>query len=661
MDTIAHMYEVFGARPDTYAAGRPRPTDTSKYAYFRKDEPFTPEVLESHLRGLEQVAVYPIHDNRVRWAAFDFDAPKALKGTPDAFDAAWQEAGMQLDVLEAHGLTGYLERSRSGTGVHLWIFFDEWLDAGMVRRALLPLVRASLTYDRIYPTQSELAAGDYGNALALPYNKIAYNQQNAVFLDRETLEVIKLPEFLAQLETVSGQLLEELARKAPPAQSPTRRELPVLEEGAAGTFEATLDGRPATPLVGWLKVQSPYGCGIMRWAYENRRTLSEPMWYAVIQQTTCFEQGRKLAHLLSRDYPSYNPEEVDAKFQHALENPPMGCAALHEAFPDLKCSGCPRTAPYHLARRSLVDTVHSNEGAVIRGGFTDYKHVLRENAEGRGNPGIKLGHAALDQVTRYRNAELSVIGAMPNMGKTAYMVDSAIRTAAQGVPTWVFSNETGEVGLRNRFIANIAGIDSRLLRGEVLDPVTGAPVRLLPEEWERVEEALRILDELPLFLDFVSMQPDQMLRSIERGLIKYGIGFDQPYISFHDYIQFTGAMDGETLEQRTARVSQELKAITKITERPFVTFSQLVRTAEGSATPQLNWFRGSGRIEHDADVAYILAGPRDSGLLVPRHLWLLKQREGDVGVRVDFEFEKPYSRWTQVPHVAKGVQPCLLD
>jgi hypothetical protein len=82
----------------------------------------------------------------------------------------------------AHNLTvpAYLERSRSGTGGHVWIFFEEPLSAALARRLAAALItkaerdtgQLSLrSYDRMFPNQDTMPQKGYGNLIALPLQK----------------------------------------------------------------------------------------------------------------------------------------------------------------------------------------------------------------------------------------------------------------------------------------------------------------------------------------------------------------------------------------------------------------------------------------------------------------------------------------------------------
>ena len=85
-----------------------------------------------------------------------------------------------------------MERSRSGRGAHLWIFFKEMIPARLARRfgfAMLEKGAESVNlksfkyYDRILPAQDTLDDGKIGNLIALPLQKLALSEGNSAFID----------------------------------------------------------------------------------------------------------------------------------------------------------------------------------------------------------------------------------------------------------------------------------------------------------------------------------------------------------------------------------------------------------------------------------------------------------------------------------------------
>lgn len=100
---------------------------------------------------------------------------------------AYQRAG------KTRGLDVALERSRSGNGGHAWIFFDEAIPASIARDLGCLLISAAMkesaaldfsAYDRLFPTQSTIPDGGFGNLIALPLQGQAHQYSNSVFIDK---------------------------------------------------------------------------------------------------------------------------------------------------------------------------------------------------------------------------------------------------------------------------------------------------------------------------------------------------------------------------------------------------------------------------------------------------------------------------------------------
>ena len=154
--------------------------------YSKKEyQSITDEVLIRHLQGVETIGIYPLlEDNTSYFIAADFD------------DSNWKESILKLhSVCSRHEIPSYIERSRSGKGGHLWIFFEENLPAEKTRKLIFELLREATivspfdkepSFDRLFPNQDFHSGKGLGNLIALPLNGKSMKEENSVFLDPES-------------------------------------------------------------------------------------------------------------------------------------------------------------------------------------------------------------------------------------------------------------------------------------------------------------------------------------------------------------------------------------------------------------------------------------------------------------------------------------------
>ena len=128
-----------------------------------------------------------------------------------------------LQTCHRLGLKAAMERSRSGNGAHVWLFFEEALPARLARNLGSYLLTETMegrpdiglgSYDRLFPNQDTLPKGGFGNLIALPLQKQPRAQGNSVFLNHQLQPYPDQWEFLASLEPISKAQAESIVREA---------------------------------------------------------------------------------------------------------------------------------------------------------------------------------------------------------------------------------------------------------------------------------------------------------------------------------------------------------------------------------------------------------------------------------------------------------------
>ena len=155
----------------------------------------TISVMLEHLKGMKEdcsdvIGLYPLFPDGTCWfLVFDFD-------NHDEDAAPSKDWELEVDTLrkicQLVGIDALVERSRSGRGAHVWIFFSEAIQAAKVRRfgeALLAKGAEAVSlksfryYDRMMPMQDCLPEGKLGNLIALPLQGQALRKGNSAFVD----------------------------------------------------------------------------------------------------------------------------------------------------------------------------------------------------------------------------------------------------------------------------------------------------------------------------------------------------------------------------------------------------------------------------------------------------------------------------------------------
>ncbi|MBI4681273.1 MAG: DEAD/DEAH box helicase family protein, partial [Nitrospirae bacterium] len=172
----------------------------------RKFSSLTDDVICRHLDGNITIGIYPmLQGETCYFLAIDFDKQ------------CWQDdVKAFLNTCKQKNIPASLERSQSGNGGHIWIFFSEPIPAVLVRQMGSFLITETManrheldmkSYDRLFPNQDTMPKGGFGNLIALPLQKIPMGKGNSVFLDEN---LIPFPDQWAYLLNVRKRSFDEV-------------------------------------------------------------------------------------------------------------------------------------------------------------------------------------------------------------------------------------------------------------------------------------------------------------------------------------------------------------------------------------------------------------------------------------------------------------------
>lgn len=158
---------------------------------YRQNIPLTYETIKNHMYNDKTIGIYPIlEDDTCYFVAFDFDNKQGnndIKEEVLAFSS----------ICDKYNISYIMEKSRSGNGIHIWIFFETNIKAITARKmgSLLLSKTMELTnlsptsFDRMFPSQDTLPKGGYGNLISLPFQKEPAKYGNTLLIDKNFMTI----------------------------------------------------------------------------------------------------------------------------------------------------------------------------------------------------------------------------------------------------------------------------------------------------------------------------------------------------------------------------------------------------------------------------------------------------------------------------------------
>jgi superfamily II DNA or RNA helicase len=219
--------------------------------------PLTDQIIEWHLRGENPeeygnkdftIGIYPmLPDEKCWFIAADFDK-SSWRDDVKAFMKTCTDMGVPISV----------ERSRSGNGGHVWLFFEEPIPCIKARAIGSCIITETMerrpelgldSYDRFFPNQDTLPQGGLGNLIALPLQKKSRENGNTEFLNEDFIPYADQWQYLSTVKKIDRDTIESLFQKACDNGRIIGLRLPATEEDE-NPWETPPSGKKKNQIIG---------------------------------------------------------------------------------------------------------------------------------------------------------------------------------------------------------------------------------------------------------------------------------------------------------------------------------------------------------------------------------------------------------------------------
>lgn len=252
---------------------------------------------------------------------------------------------------------------------------------------------------------------------------------------------------------------------------------------------------------------------------------------------------------------------------------------------------------------TVTDHINSHATRKASDVMIDTLMEIEEERMSVSEPGVYVGLKPLRDIIQYfRSPDVVIIAARPGTGKTALILDLAVKAAMyepNPSPVGIISMEMKDTQLMKRMLSNLSGIP--------LHKITN-PKSLTQPEYDVLQRAYNRYKELQVYIDQQAGLNIHELKAKARKMKrKYGVK-----MLMVDYLQL---MEGDTgdLRKDFVKITRSIKKLAKELDMPIILLSQLNRELEKRANkkPILSDLKESGSIEEDADMVIFLSLPTE--------------------------------------------------
>lgn len=231
----------------------------------------------------------------------------------------------------------------------------------------------------------------------------------------------------------------------------------------------------------------------------------------------------------------------------------------------------------------------------------------------------------------------AIIAARPAMGKTVFMLNSAIEAAKKGANVLFISIEMNLLQCFQRVVSQVSGISADKIQ---------QPKTMSTKDWEDLKKCSLDLAELygeKMWIEEVlELTPAQLERKIKQAKKQHNI--DAVYV---DYAQIMLTKDGNEPKDQAdfAQISSALRRVSKAQNVAIIVGSQLSRDVEkrDNKRPVMADIRNSGAFEQDAAVVVGLYRDevynKESETPNILEVIVLKNRFGKGSTTIEFNYD----------------------
>lgn len=273
--------------------------------------------------------------------------------------------------------------------------------------------------------------------------------------------------------------------------------------------------------------------------------------------------------------------------------------------------------------------------------------------------GIPTGFKSLDDILGgFQKSDLIILAARPSVGKTAFALDVARKTASiHQSKVGIFSLEMSADQLVDRIVAAQSKVDASVIRKGVRSQAGS----WREDIFKNISTALDELSRTPIHIDDQSGNTILHMRSAARKL-KIEKGLDLLVVDYLQLMMPPSGRSNDNMVQQVTEISRGLKQLARELNIPVLALSQLSRAVETrGGKPKLSDLRDSGSIEQDADlVMFIHADNEDirdesgkSKEIQRKQLIIAKHRNGPLG-DVTLDYHTRYNTFVEIDYSNYG-------